>query len=229
MSAQDRTLAERSARYRARKAMAQEAQAALEAKVLERLEALSGEVRALRNAVDNSKRPSTTPVDKPLRNGSARSARSGSAEAAPARAWGTAPQPPTGVVGAPRVDATEDGWRVLQVLTSPASTGAIRDALSAQGADWPTPRVTGALVHLQDTGQVTREVGQGPKPDRWHPVPQERQEARLAPRLSVVPSPEVHVTCQDYSAHQGDHRWDGPLGRFVCDRCTPATQAAAIH
>lgn len=246
MSEADPTLAERSRRHRANVA---QRQAAVEAALAERVAALVVEAlapilaEALRNGAQVStgtvgKRPASRSrgVDKPLRNRSDESAdsatlRNGPDSVAGARVRGEAAPGPYGAIGAALTNVEEDAWRLLQVLTVPGSTGAIRDAL---GDGWPIARVTAALVYAQARGQVRREAGEvipGQRviPDRWVPTPEDAREEAAPMALHLdLDHPTTTVACRDYQAHRSHHLWDPALGAFVCQVCGPDPSAQGV-
>jgi hypothetical protein len=222
MSATDPTLADRSRRHRAAVAQREDA-------ILALLRDLAEEVRLVHTAVDNLGASRTAAVDKPLRNGSADSADSSSVaqrRRAPARARGDVAPAPYGGLGATRNDVREDAWRVLRAMDGRAAhLGSIRDAL---GDGWDLPRIVAALAHAQAQGQVRREEGNGPRPDRWVPCldPILEEAAQVPPVRGVDPAPTLHVACSDYSAHATHHQWDPVLAAFVCQVCGPIAPGA---
>lgn len=156
-------------------------------------------------------------------------------EGARARAGGTRPQAPTGPVGplavTPSRPPGELAADVLAALQGHGanSTGAIRDALGHQGLEVPVTEVATALVQLLGAGHVIREPGATTaQPDTWRAIPGALRSLELeaVPVLDVKPTPDLHVTCQDYRAHHRDHAWDDTFQAFVCRRChDPAPSA----
>jgi hypothetical protein len=222
--------AERQARHRARQAQARAQGQADGASILaavatltRAVEALAGEVHAMRTAGGYRADSGGKALRGVTSRGPNRAESLRNGEAAGARAWEYAPPPPTGVGGGAGSN-DDDAHTVLVSLIRPGSVGSVRDALGAIGRDLSLDRITAALVTLQGRGLVHRTPGEGPAPDVWEAVPDpaELVDAVHHAARHPEPGPPMTIECQAYSAHSTlGHRWDAVAGVFRCYVCHP--------